>query len=112
MDGFHRNNYEGYLKVKIENVLSLHEKGVDVTTGGSPSLEELWDGDKDLKWRTFLDVVHPSLWETKIRTLPPHLVVPVAILFYLQVGYLNFYHSENIQCSKNMGLFIFYPLHS
>ncbi|KAK4306303.1 hypothetical protein Pmani_021854 [Petrolisthes manimaculis] len=52
--------------------------------GGSPSLEELWDGDKDLKWRTFVDCVHPSLWETKIRSLPPHLVVPVAILFYLQ----------------------------
>lgn len=67
-----------------------------MTTGGSPSLEELWDGDKDLKWRTFLDVVHPSLWETKIRTLPPHMVVPVAILFYLQVGHLNCFLCENI----------------
>ncbi|XP_045132827.1 LOW QUALITY PROTEIN: constitutive coactivator of peroxisome proliferator-activated receptor gamma-like [Portunus trituberculatus] len=52
--------------------------------GGSPSLEELWDGDSDLKWRTFMDCVHPQLCETKFRTLPPHLVVPVAMLFYLQ----------------------------
>ncbi|KAK8734393.1 hypothetical protein OTU49_006165 [Cherax quadricarinatus] len=55
--------------------------------GGSPSLEELWDGDQDLKWRTFLDSVHPVLNETKIRTLPPHLIVPVAILFYLQCSH-------------------------
>lgn len=52
--------------------------------GGTPSLEELWDGDKELKWKTFMDCVHPMLKETKIRSLPPHLVIPVALLFYLQ----------------------------
>ncbi|XP_070001097.1 constitutive coactivator of peroxisome proliferator-activated receptor gamma [Penaeus vannamei] len=52
--------------------------------GGTPSLEELWEGDNDLKWKTFLACVHPVLSETRIRSFPPHIVVPVAILFYLQ----------------------------
>ncbi|XP_064098859.1 constitutive coactivator of peroxisome proliferator-activated receptor gamma-like [Macrobrachium nipponense] len=51
---------------------------------GTPSLEELWNGERDLKWKTFCDCIHPVLKDTRISTLPPHHVVPVAILFYLQ----------------------------
>ncbi|RXG58961.1 Constitutive coactivator of peroxisome proliferator-activated receptor gamma [Armadillidium vulgare] len=51
---------------------------------GTPSLEELWEGSKEFKWRTFCNCIHPELCDTRINTFPDDLRFPVCLLFYLQ----------------------------
>ncbi|KAA0191738.1 hypothetical protein HAZT_HAZT005259 [Hyalella azteca] len=52
---------------------------------GTPSIEELWNGDAELKWRTFCDVIHPDLHDSCLSRLRACLIIPTAILFYMQV---------------------------
>jgi hypothetical protein len=49
-----------------------------------PGLLTLWSkGSEELRWKVFCAAVSPRLDPKLVRELPPHLVIPTAVLTYL-----------------------------
>jgi hypothetical protein len=44
----------------------------------------LWnEGSEDLRWRVFSAAISPRIDPKLLRELPPHLVIPAAVLSYI-----------------------------
>jgi hypothetical protein len=49
-----------------------------------PGLLTLWnDGPEDLRWKVFCAAVSRRLDPKLLKELPPHLVIPAAVLTYI-----------------------------